>query len=232
MTWHEEAPTTPPEPLIAFVAKLQDRGMVISDTEPVDSDKRGRTFIAETPVGHISIIALKLSWQLRLLPHGAKNFVDAADWKAVLEGKRHNWRTPLHHRVHRMARRNLIFRSPYRNQHSRTRQIDRIQNSTRKESSLGNHQWNRHRPPGTLARALLARRCHAQHNRRHERHRLPDHLCHLPFPVGKIHVGPQRMTLTTQHIPKGSSSSSSSTQGRSDPRKHGSPEEHPQRHTL
>ena len=94
MTWHEEAPTTPPEPLIAFVAKLQDRGTVISDTEPVDSDKRGRTFIAETPVGHISIIALKLSWQLRLLPHGAKNFVDAADWKAVLEGKRHNWRTP------------------------------------------------------------------------------------------------------------------------------------------
>ena len=94
MAWYDESPTLPSQTLIDFVERLQQQGISLVDLVPPGDSKRGRDFIAETPIGRIWLFQLSSSWMLRLRLSGMKYFANAAEWKACLKGKKIVWRTP------------------------------------------------------------------------------------------------------------------------------------------
>ena len=94
MAWYDESPTLPSQTLIDFVERLQQQGISLVDLVPPGDSKRGRDFIAETPIGRIWFFQLSSSWMLRLRLSGMKYFANAAEWKACLKGKKIVWRTP------------------------------------------------------------------------------------------------------------------------------------------
>ena len=94
MAWYDESSTRPSQVLVDFVERLQQQGISLVDLMPEGDSKRGRDFIAETPIGRIWLFELSGSWMLRLQLPGAQYFANAAEWKACLKGKGFNWRTP------------------------------------------------------------------------------------------------------------------------------------------
>ena len=94
MAWYDESPTRPPQVVIDFVERLQQQGISLLDLRAVGDPKRGRDFIAETPIGRIWIRILGGEWALRLEVPGAQYFANAAEWKACLKGRKRNWLSP------------------------------------------------------------------------------------------------------------------------------------------
>ena len=93
MAWYDESPTRPPQVVIDFVERLQQQGISLVDLNS-GSSRRGRQFIAETPIGRIWVRCLAGFWALRFALPGARYFANAAEWKACLKGRKHNWRSP------------------------------------------------------------------------------------------------------------------------------------------
>ena len=94
MVWYDESPTPPPQVVIDFVERLQQQGISLVDLMPAGDPKRGRQFVSDVSVGRVWISNLAGSWMLRLQLPGARCFANAAEWKACLKGRKHNWRSP------------------------------------------------------------------------------------------------------------------------------------------
>ena len=94
MAWYDESPTPPPRVVIDFVERLQRQEISLVDLMPAGDPKRGRQFVSDVSVGRVWISTLAGSWMLRLQLPGARCFANAAEWKACLKGRKHNWRSP------------------------------------------------------------------------------------------------------------------------------------------
>ena len=94
MVWYDESPTPPPRVVIDFVERLQQQEISLVDLMPAGDPKRGRQFVSDVSVGRVWISTLAGSWMLRLQLPGARCFANAAEWKACLKGRKHNWRSP------------------------------------------------------------------------------------------------------------------------------------------
>ena len=94
MVWYDESPTLPPQVVIDFVERLQQQEISLVDLMPAGDPKRGRQFVSDVSVGRVWISTLAGSWMLRLQLPGAQYFANAAEWKACLKGRKHNWRSP------------------------------------------------------------------------------------------------------------------------------------------
>ena len=92
MAWYDESPTPPSQVVIDFVERLQRQGISVVDLNPGGS-RRGRQFIAETPIGRIYIGVIGGDWLLNLALPGAQYFATAKEWKACAEGRRVLWRS-------------------------------------------------------------------------------------------------------------------------------------------
>ena len=94
MAWYDESPTPPPQVVIDFVERLQQQEISLVDLMPAGDPKRGRQFVSDVSVGRVWISTLAGSWMLRLQLPGARCFANAAEWKACLKGRKHNWLPP------------------------------------------------------------------------------------------------------------------------------------------